>query len=209
VAGYGGSVQEKLVQHCKSLEKELHCFANEVSPLCPSLFEVTQVNKALSKLIVIAPPDKNSGLPDLFCLKTAWNFMFSHYWNKPQHYQKTTFSIESVLSNFLSKYHKHNWVRFGNFNHKGAIPYPYIVRKFKDVTRIRGITSYFLHPLKNILFVSASAFMTCLKHLDFEHSNMFAPNELKATVNKAFKDLRQVLRDDTSFISWGRCERDV
>ena len=57
------------------------------------------------------------------------------------------------------------------------------------------------HPLKKVLFVSASAFMTCLKHLDFEHSSMFAPNEFKATVSKAFKDLRQVFWEDTAFIS--------
>jgi len=37
VAGYGGVVQEKLVQLCKSLERDLHCFANAPPSALPFL----------------------------------------------------------------------------------------------------------------------------------------------------------------------------
>ena len=79
------------------------------------------------------------------------------------------------MSYFKYTYDSNNWSKFGSFNPQGSSPYPYMNRKFKDLSRSRGIISYFHHPLKDIYFKAAAGLMTCLKAFDFFHTNLFSP----------------------------------
>ena len=75
----------------------------------------------------------------------------------------------------------------------------YIVRKFKDTNRVRPIVSYCPHPMKRLLHVGSIGYMTCLKHLDFPHFNVFAPLQSKFIAYTAFLDLNNVYGEDIEF----------
>ena len=65
-----------------------------------------------------------------------------------------------------------------------------------------GIISYFHHPLKDIYFRAAAGLMTCLKALDFFHTNLFNPMQALPTMNLLFLYLNSKFGSETVFHSW-------
>ena len=61
---------------------------------------------------------------------------------------------------------------------------PYMNRKFKDLSKSRGIISHYHHPLKDIYFKAAAGVMTCLK--EKIHTNLFSPLQALPMINFLF-----------------------
>ena len=87
------------------------------------------------------------------------------------------------------------------FTH-GSLPYAYIMRKFKDLSRKRSIISYFHHPLKEVYFRAAAGLMTCLKAIDFFHTNLFNPLQALPTMKLLYLQLHNKFRSETIYHSW-------
>ena len=62
-----------------------------------------------------------------------------------------------------------------------------------------GIISYFHHPLKDIDFRAAAGLMTCLKALDFFHTNLFNPMQALPTMKLLFLYLNNKFGLETVF----------
>ena len=75
-------------------------------------------------------------------------------------------------------------------------------RKFKDLSRSRGIISYYHHPLKDIYFKAAAGLMTCLKAFDFFHTNLFSPLQALPMIKFLFLYLHNRFGSETTFHSW-------
>ena len=115
-------------------------------PHIPPSSEVLKIKRFLSDKLVIGAPDKNSGIPDLYCPAILWENMRASFWNNVHFKIQPHLSNNSLMSYFKYTYDSNNWSKFGSFNPQGSSPYPYMNRKFKDLSRSRGIISYYHHP---------------------------------------------------------------
>ena len=95
-------------------------------------------------------PDKNSGIPDIYCPTILWNDMYNSFYKNINFERRHHLSEECILQHFKHAYESNKWVVFGSFKENGSVPYPYKIRKFKDLSRSRGIISYFHHPSRGI-----------------------------------------------------------
>ena len=170
-------------------------------PHIPTHAQVLQVKSALSKL-VLGFPDKNSGIPDIYCPTILWNDMYNSFYKNINFERKDHLSKECILQHFKHAYESNKWVVFGSFKENGSVPYPYKIRKFKDLSRSRGIISYFRHPLKKVFFVAATGLMTCLKAVDFFHTNLFNPTQALPTMKLLYMQLHNKFGSETVFNSW-------
>ena len=75
------------------------------------------------------------------------------------------------------------------------------MRKFKDLTRKRNIISYFHHPLKEVYSRAAAGLMTCVKVLNFFHTNLFSPLEAPPTMKLLYLQLNNIFGSESSYIS--------
>ena len=92
--------------------------------------------------------------------------------------------------------------KIGKFYDQGSAPYPYYTRKFKDLSRKRGIVSYFAHPLKFVYSINAKAFLVVLKSVKFFHSNLFNPTQAVLHMKFLYMFLRDAYGANTEFMSW-------
>ena len=76
------------------------------------------------------------------------------------------------------------------------------MRKFKDLTRKRNIISYFYHPLKEVYSRAAAGLMTCVKALNFFHTNLFSPLEALPTMKLLYLQLNNMFGSESSYISF-------
>jgi hypothetical protein len=171
-------------------------------PTLPNLSQVLFTKTHLQPHLIISSPDKNSGAIDLACKQIFWSHMKTHYWDNKHHFSCLSPPPSYFLHKFSAIHKSLQWYKIAPFRKSGSLPYVYIIRKFKDLTRIRGITSYYNHPLKKVLFFSASGFMTILKHINFSHSNLFSPKDYKHFVSKSFQDLQRIFGNETQYITW-------
>ena len=168
----------------------------------PTSFQVQQVSRLLLQKLVRSTPDKNIGVPDVYCPSILWKQMYTSFW-KNVHFQKCPhLSAQSLLLYFKHVFDVNNWSKFGSFNSQGEAPYPYIKRKFKDLSRLQGIISYFHHPLKDIYFKVAAGLMTYLKAFNFFHTNLFNPFQALPTMKLLFLQLHNKFDSETTFHSW-------
>ena len=128
--------------------------------------------------------------------------MYTSFWNNIHFQKQPHLSNETLFQHFKFTYESKNWSNIGSFNYQGSAPYPYMNRKFKDLNRTRGIISYFHHPLKDIYFKAAAGLMTCLKALDFFHTNLFNPLQALPTMKLLFLYLNNWFGSETVFHSW-------
>ena len=61
--------------------------------------------------------------------------------------------------------------------------------------------SYFHHPLSQVYFRVAAGLMTCLKALDFFHTNLFSPLQALPTMKLLYLQLNDAFKSETSFLS--------
>ena len=172
------------------------------SPLIPTTAQVLKVKHFLSQKLVLSAPDKNSGIPDLYCPSILWKEMHTSFYSNINFQRQPHLSTECVLQHFKYTFDSKNWHSIGFFNMKGSLPYPYKIRKFKDLSRSRSIISYFHHPLKDIFFKAAVGLMTCLKAVDFFHTNLFNPLQALPTMKFLYIYLRNKFGSETVFNSW-------
>ena len=171
-------------------------------PLIPTTAQVQKVKKNLSQKLVLSAPDKNSGIPDIYCPSILWKEMHTLFYSNINFQRQPHLSTECVLQHFKYTFDSKNWHSIGFFNMKGSLPYPYKIRKFKDLSRSRSIISYFHHPLKDIFFKAAVGLMTCLKAVDFFHTNLFNPLQALPTMKFLYIYLRNKFGSETVFNSW-------
>ena len=93
------------------------------------------------------------------------------------------------------------WSDIGKFYSLGSLPYAYVIRKFKDLSRKRNIISYFHHPLKQVYFRAAAGLMTCVKALDFFHTNLFNPLQALPIMKLLYLQLNNAFKSETLFLS--------
>ena len=187
----------KLIQELDSFPQTFQCPSN-----IPSTPQVLKAKRFLSDKLILSAPDKNSGIPDLYCPTILWENMRSSFWCNIHFQKQPHLSEQSILSYFKYTFDANNWNLYGSFNVHGSAPYPYMNRKFKDLSRNRGIISYFHHPLKDIYFRAAAGLMTCLKALDFFHTNLFNPMQALPTMKLLFLYLNNKFGSETVFHSW-------
>jgi hypothetical protein len=105
------------------------------SPLIPTTAQVLKVKHFLSQKLVLSAPDKNSGIPDLYCPSILWKEMHTSFYSNINFQRQPYLSIKCVLQHFKYTFDSKNWHSIGFFNMKGSLPYPYKIRKFKDLSR--------------------------------------------------------------------------
>ena len=103
---------------------------------------------------------------------------------------------------FKFTYDHQGWASVERYFTHGSLPYAYIMRKFKDLSRKRSIISYFHHPLKEVYFRAAAGLMTCLKAIDFFHTNLFNPLQALPTMKLLYLQLHNKFRSETVYHSW-------
>gem|GEM_PF-1487133 len=190
--------------HIVRIIQEFDSFPQTFIPPChiPTSSQVQKVARFLSGKLVLGAPDKNAGIPDLYCPSILWDHMYTSFWNNIHFQKQPHLSNETLFQHFKFTYESKNWSNIGSFNYQGSAPYPYMNRKFKDLNRTRGIISYFHHPLKDIYFKAAAGLMTCLKALDFFHTNLFNPLQALPTMKLLFLYLNNRFGSETVFHSW-------
>ena len=117
------------------------------SPL-PSIYRSCHAAKTLGSKLVLSAPDRNCGTSDIYCPLILWHDIFSSFWENRNFQKQLHLSIQSVFSHLKYIYAKNKWSDIGKFYSLGSLPYAYVTRKFKDLSRKRNILSYFHHPLK-------------------------------------------------------------
>ena len=117
-------------------------------PLVPTTAQVLQAKHFLSQKLVLSAPDKNSGISDLYCPSILWKEMHTTFYCNINFHRQPHLSTECVLQHFKYTFDSKKWCSIGTFNIKGSLPYPYKIRKFKDLSRSRSIISYFHHPYR-------------------------------------------------------------
>ena len=175
---------------------------HKISKIPPTCSQILQTRNALGRNLVLGIPDKNSGIPDLYCPSILWKDMYTSFYTNPNFQRQHHLSEQAVLQHFKYTYEANGWSIFGSFREHGSVPYPYKVRKFKDLSRSRSIISYFHHPLKQVFFVAAAGLMTCLKAVDFFHSNLFNPTQALPTMKLLFMQLHNKFDSETVFNTW-------
>ena len=114
-------------------------------------FKFSKLVDCSHKNLFLAPQIKIVVIPIYIALLFSGNKCTLPF-GKNVHFQKCPhLSAQSLLLYFKHVFDVNNWSKFGSFNSQGEAPYPYIKRKFKDLSRLRGIISYFHHPLKDLL----------------------------------------------------------
>ena len=124
----------------------------------------------------------------LFCGKIC-----SRLFGKTGIFKNKHMFLQSLFFHFKYIYDKNGWSDIGIFSLYGSLPYGYTIRKFKDLSRKRNIISYFHHPLKQVYFRVAAGLMTCLKALDFFHTNLFNPLQALPTMKLLYLQLNGAL----------------
>jgi len=127
--------------------------------------------------------DKNSGMLVACCPIWYEEKMKETFgYDKPgDPYIQTTKDETVIIQEWQAFYEKHA-MRLGPFNKKGKIPHGYILPKFKDLNKTRPIVSYYHHPLKQILNITARAItfllQTCttIRHLTLWNTNALVAN---------------------------------
>ena len=171
------------------------------SPL-PTISEVRHVRKALGSQLILAAPDRNSGVADIYCPTILWDYIFSSFWKNSNFQLQEVFTPESIISHFKFNYEQNNWSTIGKFLPFGSLPYAYVMRKFKDLTRKQNIISYFYHPLKEVYSRAAAGLMTCVKALNFFHTNLFGLLEALPTMKLLYLQLNNMFGSESSYISF-------
>ena len=78
-------------------------------PHIPTQAQVLQVKSALSKL-VLGFPDKNSGIPDIYCPTILWNDMYNSFYKNINFERKDHLSEKCILQHFKHAYESNKWV---------------------------------------------------------------------------------------------------
>ena len=186
-----------------SIIEEFDKFPEKFTPytLLPTMKEVQIASKLLGQHLVLSTPDRNAGIPDIYCPSLLWTDMLNMLWNNVNFKRQPLHTPHGIILFFKYTYDENDWVSIGRFRH-GSLPYAYITRKFKDLSRKRSIISYFHHPLKEIYFRTAAGLMTCLKALDFFHANLFNPFQAVPAMKLLYLQLQNRFGPETAYHSW-------
>ena len=138
----------------------------------------------------------------IYCPALLWNDMLNCFWNNNNFQIHLHHTPDSILLFFKFTYDHQGWASVGRYFTHGSLPYAYIMRKFKDLSRKRSIISYFHHPLKEVYFRAAAGLMTCLKAIDFFHTNLFNPLQALPTMKLLYLQLHNKFRSETVYHSW-------
>jgi hypothetical protein len=173
-----------------------------VSNVIPNHAEVLKWKNKIGNALVIGSLDKSAGSMDIFCPTTLWNLMETNFWNNRTNYTQTLLQPSDLMYFFRHSYKANNWNLIARYNTKGEPPYPYFVRKAKDITKIRPIVSFFNHPLKKVLQKSASGFLACLKALPQQYNigNIFNTRDMIPAMIQKFNLLKDTFQDQTEII---------
>jgi len=60
--------------------------------------------------------------------------------------------------------------------------------------------SYFYHPLKEVYSRAAAGLMTCVKVLNFFHTNLFSPLEALPTIKLLYLQLNNMFGSESSYL---------
>ena len=108
--------------------------------------------------------DKNAGAGILLCPQLLWILNNKTFNENTAHYiHREDMSTESTMDLFKSNYISLNLDRVQCFDTRKSVPYAYIIPKFKNITTMRPIVSYYHHPLKNCLNLASRALACVLK----------------------------------------------
>ena len=86
--------------------------------------------------------------------------MHVSFYTNPNFQRQYHLSEQPILKHFKYTYEVNKWSIFGPFRENGSVPYPYKIRKFKDLSRSRNIVSYFHHLLKRVFVIAAAGLIT-------------------------------------------------
>jgi len=189
----------------RKLENEHVLYHKEDSTptaILPTSDQANLIRNQLKNSLIISSPDKNSGIFDCCCPTIFWNHMKSQYWENTEHFKKLDISPKQFITSCKDSYQKNDWKSFGKIPNRSQPPYVYIVRKFKDTSRIRGITSYYHHPLKKVYHTSASGLMTVLKNIPFAHGNLFSTKEFLPYLKDSYSNIKNSYGKDTTIMTW-------
>ena len=167
----------------------------------PSITEVCHAAKTLGSKLLLSAPDKNYGISDIYSPLILWQDIFSSFWDNRNFQKQPHLSIQSVFSHLKYIYAKNKWSDIGKFYSLGSLPYAYVIQKFKDLSRKQNIISYFHHPLKQVYFRAAAGLMTCVKALDFFHTNLFNPLQALPIMKLLYLQLNNAFKSETLFLS--------
>ena len=167
----------------------------------PSITEVSHAAKTLGSKLVLSAPDRNYGTSDIYSPLILWQDIFLSFLDNRNFQKQLHLLIQSVFSHLKYIYANNKWSDIGKFYSLGFLPYAYVTRKFKDLSRKRNIISYFYHPLKQVYFRASAGLMACMKALDFFHNNLFNQLQALPIMKLLYLQLNNAFKSETSFLS--------
>jgi hypothetical protein len=121
--------------------RQRHQLSYNLSPKLPSQDEVFKFKDWVKDDLAMGPLDKSSATLDVMCPVILWNLMKLHFWENTSNYTRSKNHPSAILQGFKSAFHEKKWCSFSKINTNGTLPYPYLLRKSKDLQRIRPIVS--------------------------------------------------------------------
>ena len=129
---------------------------------------------------VVSQLDKNRGSLLAECPVSAWQRLNKAFWSCP-HFSAVPMSANEALRTIEADFNSQQFAKLATWL-PGSLPYAYTDPKNSDLSRSRGIVSYFKHPAR-MLFKRVSSVLTfLLANLpsDIRHFTMFQLDQLPA-----------------------------
>ena len=109
-------------------------------------------------------------------------------------------STESTMDLFKSNYTSLNLDQVQCFDTRKSVSYAYILPKFKDITTMRPIVSYYHHPLKKSLNLASRALACVLKNANLDEFVLWKTQDLNREIKKLNLNLQIQHGTDTQII---------
>jgi hypothetical protein len=191
----------------------------------PAGFNTGDVRAALKKvdIFVRSELDKNNGCLHVQCRK-GWHADFQSTFIEDPHYERIHDTEQVVLRNQKVLFQHTNLRSIAPWQRTGSLPYAYILKKHKDVTKSRPVVACCAHPTRTAFAVTAKGgslaiLLLCDKfHIDvatvyqmvqklWNTNPMCVPGQFAVAsfdVKQMFTELTHegVLEDALTFFQW-------
>jgi hypothetical protein len=130
--------------------------------------------------------------------------MKKNFWENEVNYKRVAFNSKTIVTSYLDTFKKQQWGKFASFNHTGSLPYPYVLRKQKDLSRSRPVVSYANHPLKKVIQVASSALLLCVKALpeEYRSANIFSTKDMLPNLLQKYEMVKNIFGENTEYFTY-------
>ena len=167
----------------------------------PTIEQFEKLVEKIKEAAVCTYQDKNGGAGIIMCKKHHWELNKKSFLEDSDHYEIINKSNETILTSMEDFHTKMKLDKIREFNKEKALPYSYVLTKFKDITRIRPIVSYFHHPLKKIYNYASRSLAHVLKKSDTKHFTLWKTQDLRPTISSIEAELKTNFNDDTKIMA--------